>query len=67
MNGWPTEILQKAIAECTDMSGMIEKCSVFTLQPNEENLSCIFPMPKALSKEDCASPREGLCGNITIG
>lgn len=66
MNGWQTDILERAIVECTDMSGMIEKCSVFSLQPNEENPSCAFTPPDVLANEDCAGPRDGLCGNITI-
>ncbi|KAH7000836.1 hypothetical protein B0J12DRAFT_756345 [Macrophomina phaseolina] len=65
MNGWRTDILQRAIVECTDMSGMIEKCSVFSLQPNEENPGCVFTPPQELANEDCAGPRDGLCGNIT--
>ncbi|KAH7021729.1 hypothetical protein B0J12DRAFT_773717 [Macrophomina phaseolina] len=65
MNGWQTDILQRAIVECTDMTGMIEKCSVFSLQPNEENPGCVFTPPDELAKEDCAGPRDGLCGDIT--
>lgn len=31
LNGWDKDILQKAIDECTDDSGVIDKCAVFDL------------------------------------
>lgn len=65
MNGWLTDVLRQAIVECTDMSGIIEKCQVFSIQSNEENPSCVLATPEVLATEDCAGPRDGLCGNIT--
>jgi Domain of unknown function (DUF1996)/WSC domain len=42
-NGWNVDHLQKAIDECTNNSGRVEDCPVFTLTPNEVASGCKIP------------------------
>lgn len=64
-NGWNVEILQLAINSCTDSSGLINKCSVFSLQSPSEASTCTLPLPATLAADNCIGPRIGLCGNVT--
>ncbi|KAK9420758.1 putative WSC domain-containing protein [Seiridium unicorne] len=40
LNGWDVETLQKAVTECTDNSGVIEKCGAFDLRTDDEMAAC---------------------------
>ncbi|KAH9885182.1 WSC domain-containing protein [Xylariomycetidae sp. FL2044] len=40
LNGWHTDVLQKAIDECTDPSGVVEKCGAFTFRADEDMTGC---------------------------
>ncbi|KAF3019300.1 hypothetical protein E8E14_008438 [Neopestalotiopsis sp. 37M] len=40
LNGWDVDVLQQAITECTDDSGVIEKCSVFDLRDDDDMAAC---------------------------
>lgn len=62
MMGWDTALLQKAIDTCTNESGNIEDCSIFTIQSDEDCAKCTLETPPELKGEDCAGPRNGLCG-----
>jgi hypothetical protein len=42
-NAWDTDVLRRAINECTDLSGEIQKCDVFDLYTSEENAKCTLP------------------------
>jgi len=59
INGWNVDFLQRAIHTCTNPSGNIEDCSLFTLQDESCNQ---FTPPEQLRTENCAGPRGGLCG-----
>ncbi|KAI0120937.1 WSC domain-containing protein [Xylariales sp. AK1849] len=39
-NGWDIATLQKAINECTDDSGVIERCGAFELRTDDDMASC---------------------------
>ena len=41
MNGWDSNVLQKAVDECTDMSGVIEKCKHFTFRSDDDANTCL--------------------------
>ncbi|KAI1485875.1 hypothetical protein F5X96DRAFT_290900 [Biscogniauxia mediterranea] len=71
MNGWDEDFLQSAIDQCTNLSGRVEDCSVFTnngpLQTLDEMTSCKFEMPSVLADEDCATANlTSLPGNVQI-
>ncbi|KAI1336495.1 hypothetical protein F5Y15DRAFT_418803 [Xylariaceae sp. FL0016] len=40
INGWELGALQRAIDECTDDSGVIERCGALTLRSDEEMAAC---------------------------
>ncbi|KAF7442882.1 DUF1996 multi-domain protein [Pyrenophora tritici-repentis] len=69
MNGWDVDTLQQAVDTCTNLSGRVEDCPVFSgsLQTElEQNMCKIKEMPKILDDDDCAGPVEGLCGNVPV-
>lgn len=43
LNGWDVPTLQRAVNECTDDSGVIEKCGVFTLETDNFANGCRVP------------------------
>ena len=64
--GWNGTFLQDAVDTCTNLSGNIWDCPLFTLQGDDEAAQCKFDMPAALKTDDCQGPREGICGDIKI-
>ncbi|KAF7887425.1 hypothetical protein EAF00_009719 [Botryotinia globosa] len=83
VNGWDVPTLQRAVNECTDESGVIEKCPVFKLTTNEVANGCRVPpsvheqTSGVLSKlpgcnevqngPENASPQSGCGATTTIG
>jgi hypothetical protein len=69
MNGWNIDTLQSAVDTCTNESGRVEDCPIFTpsLQSEAKQGQCdIQKMPAALRNDDCAGPAKGLCGNVPV-
>lgn len=69
MMGWNVDTLQSAVDTCTNESGRVEDCPIFTpsLQTEAEQGQCdIQKMPAALHNDDCAGPAKGLCGNVPV-
>lgn len=67
MTGWESaEFLQSAVDTCTNASGEIEDCSVFTIQSDDTAAKCTFDMPDAVADEDVSGPRDGLAINVPI-
>jgi hypothetical protein len=60
--GWDPNELQGALDTCTNPSGMIEDCAKFTVNYNNYD-TCQYNAPSVAATEDCAGPRQGLCGN----
>jgi hypothetical protein len=58
ISGWDVGLLQAAIHKCTNRSGKIEDCDLFTLQPQTCDK---FTPPAQIRNENCAGPREGIC------
>ncbi|TGO48765.1 hypothetical protein BCON_0230g00080 [Botryotinia convoluta] len=83
VNGWDVPTLQRAVNECTDESGVIEKCPVFKLTTNEVANGCRVPpsvheqisgvLPKLPGCNEVqngpgnASPQSGCGATTTIG
>lgn len=69
MNGWDVNVLQSAVEQCTNPSGLTSDCPVFNnrLQSEPEMSQCkIQDLPKALSNDNCAGPAKGLCGDVKV-
>lgn len=66
LNGWDTEVLSEAIKVCTGLSGHVEDCPPFRLQSAHTAASCNIRAPQTLEEDDCAGPRCGLCGNVSV-
>ena len=66
MNGWDVDFLQSAVNTCTNPSGNIADCPLFTLQTEEEGAKCLFEVPEVLALDNCAGPADALCGNVPI-
>lgn len=67
MNGWDQEVLEQAVAECRDPSGIVEKCGVFEHYTEDEMLSCTVKNIDV--EEDVTGPMDKLpgCNPITYG
>jgi hypothetical protein len=62
LNGWDIGVLSQAITKCTNLTGRVEDCSSFTLQPSADMLQCKLSPPKEIERENCLGPRQGFCG-----
>lgn len=58
--------LQDAVDTCTNLSGEIEDCPLFTVISEAEQNECHFDMPSALVKEDTAGPLSVLPGDVAL-
>ncbi|KAF9884086.1 hypothetical protein FE257_002316 [Aspergillus nanangensis] len=52
MNGWESGVLEKAVAQCTNPSGMVEDCPLFDLQAESKQKLCTVEIPAELKNED---------------
>ncbi|KAH6655168.1 hypothetical protein BKA67DRAFT_534104 [Truncatella angustata] len=71
MMGWEEDFLQSAVDQCTNLSGLIEDCELFTIQSEEDQTQChIETMPSILKVENvlggAADVLTSLPGNLAI-
>ncbi|KAJ9131255.1 WSC domain-containing protein [Pleurostoma richardsiae] len=67
MMGWKEEILQEAVNVCTNGSGKIADCPVFTdVEDTALPGECQMPLPANLAKENVVSVAGTLPGNVAI-
>ncbi|KAI5301406.1 hypothetical protein KEM56_001753 [Ascosphaera pollenicola] len=66
MEGWDDGVLQKAIDTCTNLSGLVEDCSIFSLQTQDEERQCLVDIPDAIKDEDAFFAEDGLPGGVPI-
>lgn len=64
MTGWDPVFLQDAVDQCTNLSGQISDCPLFTIQ--EEDSHCSINLPPALASENVLGPMAALPGNVPI-
>lgn len=64
--GWDEAILQKAVNECTNLSGKIEDCPVFTIQDSSISNNCAIKIPGVLEHEKVMKNLVALPGNPAI-
>lgn len=56
MSGWEVDVLQEAIETCTNESGELSDCPVFTLQSEAEAEQCLLETPANLASENATGP-----------
>lgn len=65
--GWESqEFLQNALDTCTDQSGEISACPLFTIQDDTVGAECTFDMPSVLKDDNVKGPRNGLPVDVPI-
>ena len=62
ITGWNPVTLQAAVDTCTNMSGRIEDCPIFNIQPRADSEQCFLSNGMAAS-EDLSGPFKTLPGN----
>lgn len=70
--GWDESLLQDAVDTCTNESGRIQDCPLFTIQDSSIFSACNFSTPsdtsiaKVFVAEDVVGPMSALPGNVAI-
>ncbi|KAI9852480.1 MAG: hypothetical protein M1838_000574 [Thelocarpon superellum] len=64
--GWDPAFLQQATDQCTNPSGQIQDCPLFTIQDQDAEGQCKIQTPPVLAQENCASPGGQLPGEAAI-
>lgn len=58
MMGWESaDFLQQALDTCTNESGEISDCDLFTIQTDAVGAECTFPIPDVLADDNVEGPR----------
>lgn len=63
MTGWDVDFLQQAVNTCTNLSGLIEDCPIFTIQSEDKMKECSMKLPTVLINEKVA----GVVGDTLPG
>ncbi|KAI5297576.1 hypothetical protein KEM55_004506 [Ascosphaera atra] len=66
MEGWDDGVLQEAVDQCTNESGLIEDCKIFNLQDQATQQKCLVDIPDAIKNEDAFFAESGLPGGVPI-
>lgn len=64
--GWDEDFLRSAVNTCTNLSGEISDCPLFTIQDSSVYGNCNITEPASLVSENVLSPVGSLPGNIAI-
>jgi hypothetical protein len=64
--GWDQTFLQDAVNQCTNLTGEIEDCPLFTIQDASTYGNCNITLPSALVSENVVGPIPTLPGNPAI-
>lgn len=64
--GWEEDFLQQAVDTCTNLSGQIEDCPLFTIQDSSAYSNCNVSLPSALVHEDVVGAVSTMPGNPVI-
>lgn len=69
VGAWDVGVLENAVDVCTNLSGMIQDCPLFTIQTDADAALCNFTLPSSdhvLAADDVFGPREGLPGGVVV-
>lgn len=66
--GWEetTFTLQDAVETCTDLSGEISDCPLFTILDEATQQECTIELPSDIANEDTAGPVTSIPGDVAI-
>lgn len=64
MMGWDVDFLQDAVDTCTNPSGEIEDCPLFTIQSLADAQACQIDIPADLASDNTAGPAASLPGSV---
>ncbi|KAL8769415.1 MAG: hypothetical protein Q9209_004643 [Squamulea sp. 1 TL-2023] len=65
ISAWDEGVLERAVSECTDMSGQMKSCGVFEF--TQDSASCTLEsLPDELKNENTEGPMSGLPGGCEI-
>ncbi|KAL2354780.1 WSC domain-containing protein [Cryomyces antarcticus] len=64
--GWDPKFLQNAVDTCTNLSGNVEDCPLFTLQSDSDSAKCTFEVPSEVAHDNPAGPRDGLALSVPV-
>lgn len=66
MMGWDHAFLQSAVNNCTNLSGQIEDCPLFTIQDSSAYSNCNVTLPSAVANENVVGAISTMPGNPAI-
>ncbi|EED17740.1 conserved hypothetical protein [Talaromyces stipitatus ATCC 10500] len=66
IQGWQPDFLRQAMDECSNPSGEVSDCSLFTLQSDEDASACQVPVPEELTAENPFFNGDGLLGDVPV-
>lgn len=66
MFGWQEGVLQEAVKTCTNQTGEVSDCEVFSLQTEDKQRQCSFEMPEEYSHDPVLRVEQGLPGGVPI-
>lgn len=66
IEAWETGVLQRAIDQCTNLSGNQRDCPVFTFSDAPGECEMESPLPALISKENVLGPRKGLPNGLQV-
>ncbi|KAL1890148.1 hypothetical protein Sste5346_008441 [Sporothrix stenoceras] len=64
MTGWDVDFLQDAVNTCTNPSGEIEDCPLFTIQSLADAQACQIDIPANVASDNTAGPAASLPGGV---
>ncbi|ERS95148.1 WSC domain-containing protein [Sporothrix schenckii 1099-18] len=64
MTGWDVALLQEAVNTCTNPSGEISDCPLFTIQSLSDAQACKIKIPDNVASDNTAGPAASLPGNV---
>lgn len=64
--GWEESVLQAAVDTCTNESGLVSDCPLFTLQSEAVQNECKINIPAAIADEDVEGPMVNLPGDVPV-
>jgi hypothetical protein len=66
MHGWEDGVLEKAVRDCINPSGLVEDCHIFDLQNETQQNLCSFGIPSRLAGEELKQVKGGLPNQLQI-
>lgn len=66
MHGWDQDVLEQAVKQCTNPSGLVEDCPLFNIQSESDQQECKADLPSQLEDEELEVVPSGLPNGLGI-